>query len=73
MSSFVARQNAANGSKSLEAKVPRTGERFTKRVRAMMDMFAGPDRNKNIMIAVAVVAVAVIAILYVAGRLPGIS
>ena len=39
----------------------------------MMDMFAGPDRNKNIMIAVAVVAVAVIAILYVAGRLPGIS
>ena len=39
----------------------------------MMDMFAGPDRNKNIMIAVAMVAVAVIAILYVAGRLPRIS
>ena len=38
----------------------------------MMDMFAGPDRNKNIMIAVAMVAVAVIAILYAAGRLPGI-
>ena len=35
-----------------------------------MDMFAGPDRNKNIMIAVAMVAVAVIAILYAAGRLP---
>jgi len=38
----------------------------------MLDMFAGPDRNKNIMLAVAVVAVAVIAILYAAGRLPGI-
>ena len=28
----------------------------------MMDMFAGPDRNKNIMLAVAMVAVAVFAI-----------
>ena len=37
----------------------------------MMDMFAGPDRNKNIMIAVAMVAIAVIGVLY--RRLPGIS
>ena len=38
----------------------------------MLDMFAGPDRNKNIMLAVAVVAIAAIGILYAAGRLPGI-
>ena len=38
----------------------------------MLDMFAGPDRNKNIMLVVAVVAIAVIGILYAAGRLPGI-
>jgi hypothetical protein len=37
-----------------------------------MAIFEGADRNKNIMIAVAVVAIAVIAILYAAGRLPGI-
>jgi hypothetical protein len=37
-----------------------------------MAIFEGPDRNKNIMIAVAVLVVAVIAILYAAGRLPGI-
>jgi len=37
-----------------------------------MAMFEGVDRNRNIMIAVAVVAVAVIAILYAAGWLPGI-
>jgi hypothetical protein len=42
-----------------------------KRERAMA-IFEGPDRNKNIMIAVAVLVVAVIAILYAAGRLPGI-
>jgi hypothetical protein len=35
-------------------------------------MFEGVDRNRNIMIAVAVVAIAVIAILYAAGWLPGI-
>ena len=38
----------------------------------MLDMFAGPDRNKNIMLVVAVVAIAVIGVLYAAGRLPGI-
>jgi hypothetical protein len=38
----------------------------------MLDMFAGPDRNKNIMLAVAVVAIAAIGILYAADRLPGI-
>ena len=38
----------------------------------MMDMFAGPDRNKNIMIAVAMVAIAVIAI-FMSRSLPGIS
>ena len=38
----------------------------------MLDMFAGPDRNKNIMLAVAVVAIAAIGLLYAAGRLPGI-
>jgi hypothetical protein len=37
-----------------------------------MDMFAGPDRNKNITIIVAVVAIAVLAMLYAAGRLPGL-
>jgi hypothetical protein len=37
-----------------------------------MAMFEGVDRNRNIMIAVAVVAIAVIAILYAAGWLPGI-
>ena len=37
-----------------------------------MAIFEGADRNKNIMIAVAMVAIAVIAILYAAGRLPGI-
>jgi hypothetical protein len=37
-----------------------------------MDMFAGPDRNKNIMLAVALVVFAVIAVLYAAGRLPGL-
>ena len=37
-----------------------------------MAIFEGADRNKNIMIAVAVVAVAAIGILYAAGRLPGI-
>ena len=49
----------------------RTRERLSKRERAM-DMFVGPDRNKNIMLAVAVVAIAAIGILYAAGRLPGI-
>ena len=39
----------------------------------MLDMFAGPDRNKTIMLAVAVVAIAVIGVLFAAGRLPGIS
>ena len=38
----------------------------------MLDMFAGPDRNKNIMLAVALVAIAAIGLLYAAGRLPGI-
>jgi hypothetical protein len=38
----------------------------------MMDMFAGPDRNKNISLAVAVVALAVIGISYAAGWLPEI-
>jgi hypothetical protein len=37
-----------------------------------MAMFEGVDRNRNIIIAVAVVAIAVIAILYAAGWLPGI-
>lgn len=37
-----------------------------------MAMFEGVDRNRNIMIAVAVVAIAVIAIGYAAGWLPGI-
>jgi hypothetical protein len=37
-----------------------------------MDMFAGPDRNKNIMLVVAVVAIAVLGILYAAGQLPGL-
>jgi hypothetical protein len=37
-----------------------------------MAMFEGVDRNRNIMIAVAVVAIAVIAILYASGWLPGI-
>ena len=35
----------------------------------MLDMFAGPDRNKNIMLAVALVAIAAIGLLYAAGRL----
>ena len=38
----------------------------------MLDMFAGPDRNKNIMLAVALVAIAAIGLLYAAGRLPAI-
>jgi hypothetical protein len=37
-----------------------------------MDIFEGADRNRNIMIAVAVVVIAVIAILYAAGQLPGL-
>jgi hypothetical protein len=37
-----------------------------------MAMFAGPDRNKNIMITVAVVVVALIIFLYATNRLPGI-
>jgi hypothetical protein len=37
-----------------------------------MAMFEGVDRNRNIIIAVAVVAIAVIAIGYAAGWLPGI-
>jgi hypothetical protein len=37
-----------------------------------MAMFEGVDRNRNIIIAVAVVAIAVIAIVYAAGWLPGI-
>jgi hypothetical protein len=36
-----------------------------------MAMFEGVDRNRNIIIAVAVVAIAVIAIVYAAGWLPG--
>jgi len=37
-----------------------------------MAMFEGVDRNRNIIIAVAVMAIAVIAIGYAAGWLPGI-
>jgi len=37
-----------------------------------MAMFEGPDRNKNIMITVAVVVVALIIFLYATNRLPGI-
>jgi hypothetical protein len=37
-----------------------------------MAMFAGPDRNRDIMIAVAVVVISVIVYLYGAGKLPGI-
>jgi hypothetical protein len=37
-----------------------------------MAMFEGVDRNRNIIIGVAVVAIAVIAIVYAAGWLPGI-
>jgi hypothetical protein len=37
-----------------------------------MAIFEGPDRNKTIMIAVAVVVVAVIGILYAAGWVPKI-
>jgi hypothetical protein len=37
-----------------------------------MAMFEGVDRNRNIIIAVALVAIAVIAIAYAAGWLPGI-
>jgi len=37
-----------------------------------MAMFEGVDRNRNIIIAIAVVAIAVIAIAYAAGWLPGI-
>ena len=44
----------------------------SQRESAMLDMFAGPDRNKNIMLAVALVAVAAFGLLYAAGRLPGI-
>jgi hypothetical protein len=54
---------------SLEAKEPRTRERFTDRERAMA-VFEGSDRNRNIMIAVVVVVIAVIAILYAGGWLP---
>ena len=54
----------------LGAKELRTREHF--RRESAMAIFEGADRNKNIMIAVAVVAIAVIAILYAAGRLPGI-
>jgi hypothetical protein len=37
-----------------------------------MHIFEGPDRNKNIIITVAVVAVALIIFLYATNRLPGI-
>jgi hypothetical protein len=37
-----------------------------------MDMFAGPDRNRNITLVVAVVVIVVLAILYAAGSLPGL-
>jgi hypothetical protein len=37
-----------------------------------MDMFEGPDRNKNIMITVAVVLVALVIFLYATNRLPGL-
>ena len=37
-----------------------------------MAMFEGPDRNRNIMITVAVVVIAVIILLYTTNRLPGI-
>jgi hypothetical protein len=37
-----------------------------------MAMFEGPDRNRNIIIAVVVVVLAVIIFLYTSGRLPGI-
>ena len=36
-----------------------------------MTMFEGTDRNRNIMITVAVVAIAVIFFLYTTNRLPG--
>ena len=38
----------------------------------MLDMFAGPDRNRIIVLTVALVAIAAIGLLYAAGRLPGI-
>jgi hypothetical protein len=44
---------------------------LVKRERAM-DMFAGPDRNRNITLVVAVVVIVVLAILYAAGSLPGL-
>jgi beta-lactamase regulating signal transducer with metallopeptidase domain len=56
---------------SLEAKEPRSMEHFRKG-REAMAMFEGPDRSRNIMIAVAVVVVAVIIFLYAAGYLSGI-
>jgi hypothetical protein len=49
----------------------RTRERLSKRERAM-DMFVGPDRNKNIMLVVAVVVITALAILYAVGWLPGL-
>jgi hypothetical protein len=55
----------------LEVKEPRTRE-TSKRERAMIAMFEGPDRNRNIIIAVAVVVVAVIIFLYAGGYLSGI-
>ena len=59
---------------AVKSQKPRNPEprSASQRESAMMDMFAGPDRNKNIMLAVAVLAIAAIGILYAAGRLPGI-
>jgi hypothetical protein len=59
-------------SKLKSPKKSRTQERLRTGERAVMDMFAGPDRNRNIMIAVAVVVIAAIIYLYGSGRLPGI-
>ena len=49
----------------------RNRERLSRRERAM-DMFVGPDRNKNIMLVVAVVVITALAILYAVGWLPGL-
>ena len=56
----------------LEPKEIQNQGALQKRERAMIAMFEGPDRNRNIIIVVAVVVVAVIIFLYSGGHLSGI-